>query len=224
MAIHNYHDAYTHLPAQAICDAEGKPLLSWRVALLPFFGEQNLYDKFQLDEPWDSGHNRPLLARMPAWLADPNADPATIRAGLTTIQVFTGPGTAYADPVVGPRVPRHHRRHEPDARSDRGEPRPGGALDQAGGSRVRSRRPARRPRPTAPRERSLLGRILRRQRAGFRRRHRRRGVPRVCHSGWGRDHQRPLTAAAERQPDGSRRRYLAEPSIYPLARVVYSHT
>ena len=42
------------------------PLLSWRVAILPFIGEQNLYNRFRLDQPWDSPHNIALLPLMPA--------------------------------------------------------------------------------------------------------------------------------------------------------------
>lgn len=46
-------------------DEEGKPLVSWRVDLLPMLGYQALYDQFRLDEPWDSAHNLPLLDFMP---------------------------------------------------------------------------------------------------------------------------------------------------------------
>lgn len=44
---------------------DGQPLLSWRVALLPYLGEQKLYDQFHLDEPWDSPHNRAMIPRIP---------------------------------------------------------------------------------------------------------------------------------------------------------------
>lgn len=39
--------------------------LSWRVTLLPFLGHRNLYNQFHHDEPWDSAHNRSLIAMMP---------------------------------------------------------------------------------------------------------------------------------------------------------------
>jgi hypothetical protein len=52
-------------PAAAICDASGKPLLSWRVALLPYLEAQSLYQQFHLDEPWDSEHNKRLIQSMP---------------------------------------------------------------------------------------------------------------------------------------------------------------
>ncbi|HEY7423501.1 MAG TPA: sigma-70 family RNA polymerase sigma factor [Gemmataceae bacterium] len=61
-AMHDY--AYKHesqMPPPAIYDKKGKALLSWRVALLPYLDQNNLYKLFHLDEPWDSPHNRKLL-------------------------------------------------------------------------------------------------------------------------------------------------------------------
>ena len=67
------HDVREKLP-QNIVDANGKPLLSWRVDLLPFLGEQELYQQFHLDEPWDSEHNLKLAERMPAILRSDRHD------------------------------------------------------------------------------------------------------------------------------------------------------
>ena len=64
LAMHNYHDAHKSFLPAASHDAEGKPLLSWRVHLLPYLDKQ-LYDQFHLDEPWDSEHNRTLIEKMP---------------------------------------------------------------------------------------------------------------------------------------------------------------
>ena len=61
LAMHGYHDVNRKLPSAAICDAAGKPLLSWRIAILPFIDEQQLYRQFKLDKPWDSDHNRKLI-------------------------------------------------------------------------------------------------------------------------------------------------------------------
>src|SRR5262249_15896286 len=69
VAVHNYHDAHGHLPLPAITDRTGKPLLSWRVALLPFMEHDNLYKQFRLDEPWDGPNNRKLIDKMPAIFA-----------------------------------------------------------------------------------------------------------------------------------------------------------
>lgn len=65
LALRDFDDEYGHLPQRAIRSDEGERLLSWRVALLPFIGQQELHQKFHLDEPWDSDHNRKLLPLMP---------------------------------------------------------------------------------------------------------------------------------------------------------------
>lgn len=65
LAFHTYADHHKALPTRAIYDKEGKPLLSWRVALLPYLDQQDLYDKFHLDEPWDSPHNKKLILQIP---------------------------------------------------------------------------------------------------------------------------------------------------------------
>ncbi len=64
LALHNYHDTFGTIPA-AICDKNGKPLLSWRVAILPYIEMENLYKQFHLNEAWNSAHNKKLLAKMP---------------------------------------------------------------------------------------------------------------------------------------------------------------
>ncbi len=65
LGLHNYYDTYKSFPAQANYDASGKPLLSWRVHILPYVDHVALYRQFRLDEPWDSEHNRALVEKMP---------------------------------------------------------------------------------------------------------------------------------------------------------------
>jgi hypothetical protein len=87
LAMHNYHDTFNHLPTAAICDKDGKPLLSWRVAILPFIEHDKLYKEFRLDERWDSAHNKKLLSRMP-WIY--KAVRAKSADDETYYRVFTG--------------------------------------------------------------------------------------------------------------------------------------
>jgi hypothetical protein len=65
-ALHSYEAEHKTFPAAASYDSSGKPLLSWRVHLLPYLGHGDLYKEFRLDEPWDSEHNKKLLEMMPA--------------------------------------------------------------------------------------------------------------------------------------------------------------
>jgi hypothetical protein len=95
---HAFHKA-AKSPTQAfpgdITDAQGRPLLSWRVALLPHLGYERLYQQFRLDEPWDSPHNRALIAQMPA-IYQPGRGES--RSGETVYQRIRGPRTAH-DPA-----------------------------------------------------------------------------------------------------------------------------
>jgi hypothetical protein len=97
LAVHAYHDAYNRLPDD-IRDNKGKALLSWRVALLPYIGHAKLHREFKLDEPWDSKHNRKLLAKMPDVLRSPRV---RVKAkGNTVYQVFTGKDAVFGRGVV----------------------------------------------------------------------------------------------------------------------------
>ena len=94
IALLNHHDAYKRFPARAIVGQDGKPLLSWRVRILPFLDEAALYKEFHLDEPWDSEHNRKLIERMPAVYANPNVFSTTT----TVYQGVVGEGTFFGTP------------------------------------------------------------------------------------------------------------------------------
>ncbi len=96
--MHNYADQHGSLPAAAIYSADGKPLLSWRVALLPFIEQQALYDEFKLDEPWGSPHNRTLLDKMPSVYQHFHGRKAP-DGHSTYYRVFVGPGAAFEGPV-----------------------------------------------------------------------------------------------------------------------------
>ena len=93
LALHSYHDSYGTFPAAASYDKDGKPLLSWRVHLLPFLEQEALYRQFKLDEPWDSPHNKKLLAKMPAVYALPGVRPKI--EGGTVMQGFVGKGAFF---------------------------------------------------------------------------------------------------------------------------------
>ncbi len=87
------HD--TRLPPHAIYSKDGKPLLSWRVALLPYLGHEDLYRRFKLDEPWDSPHNLALAAEMPAVYAPPRGWGEKGVPHATYFVVYVGPGAAF---------------------------------------------------------------------------------------------------------------------------------
>jgi hypothetical protein len=73
LAMHNYHDAKGRFPPAYTVDKDGKPLLSWRVLILPYMEYAALYQQFRLDEPWDSEHNKKLVANMPMEYRSPKS-------------------------------------------------------------------------------------------------------------------------------------------------------
>jgi len=94
LAMHSYNDAFHRLPPAAVYTQNGQPLLSWRVLLLPFLEEDNLYRQFKLDEPWDGPNNRQLLTRIPKVFASVRpgrtGDPTA-----THYQVLDGPNAVF---------------------------------------------------------------------------------------------------------------------------------
>ncbi|AWM36621.1 hypothetical protein GobsT_55580 [Gemmata obscuriglobus] len=93
LAAHNFESANGKLPGD-IVDKDGKPLLSWRVAILPYIEEEEVYKKFKLDEPWDSDTNKKLIEKLPKVYA-----PIRVKAkpGETFYQTFTGKGALLGD-------------------------------------------------------------------------------------------------------------------------------
>ena len=117
-----------HLAAQNFQDAYGKPLptdkglrgdkpnyLGWRFFLLPFIEQDNLYRQFRLDEPWDSPHNKKLLARRPKVYA-PRAGTTKVEDG-TFYRVFTGQDAPF-NPATTRRGPQSTGRPLPVAFPD----------------------------------------------------------------------------------------------------------
>jgi len=90
LALHNYHDMYQSFPPAYIADENGKPMHSWRVLILPFLGEDQLYSQYDFSEPWDGPKNSQLLARMPTVYACPS-DPTPQGRTVTSYAVPVGP-------------------------------------------------------------------------------------------------------------------------------------
>ncbi len=97
-AIHAYLEANDlNFPAAAISGPDGTPLLSWRVAILPYLGESEkaLYGQFKLSEPWDGPHNKALLARMPKVYAPAVAKDGEKDKDVTHYLGFVGKGAMF---------------------------------------------------------------------------------------------------------------------------------
>ena len=93
LGVQNYNDAHGYMPTADISGKSGGPLLSWRVRILPYIGEGELYKQFHLDEPWDGEHNKRLLEKMPEVFAPKDAKAFTDHE--TFFQGFVGRDTVF---------------------------------------------------------------------------------------------------------------------------------
>ena len=59
--MNNYEAQHGCFPPAYSVDKDGRPLHSWRVLLLPYLDEEELYKQLRLDEPWDSPHNKAVF-------------------------------------------------------------------------------------------------------------------------------------------------------------------
>lgn len=94
IALHAYHDVNGRFPADTF-GPDGRPLLSWRVQLLPYLEQDALARSFRLDEPWDGPTNRPLIEQMPDLFrlsGDPKGGTGTRVRGLTGDAAEPGAG------------------------------------------------------------------------------------------------------------------------------------
>lgn len=97
LGVLNYESAHASFPPNKNARGkEGTSGLSWRVHILPYIEEIALYQKFRLNEPWDSPHNIKLLDEMPdvfnAYTTTGLADPV-LKPGHTTFVAPVGEGT-----------------------------------------------------------------------------------------------------------------------------------
>ena len=95
IAMHAHHDTYGALPSAAVLGKKGKPLLSWRVQVLPYVEQAALFQQIKLDEPWDSVHNKKVFDDNP--MPKVFEVPGTTKPGEknTHMQVFRGNGAMF---------------------------------------------------------------------------------------------------------------------------------
>ena len=93
LAMFMYNDAHGHFPPAVIMGADGKTPHSWRIELLPYIEQKNLYDQYKMDEPWDSPANKKVLAAIPVILRSPSDESAATNSSYF---VLTGPKTMFS--------------------------------------------------------------------------------------------------------------------------------
>lgn len=101
-ALNAYAADHGTYPAPSILDGTGKPLLSWRVLILPYLDEVELYDQFDLTSAWDSAQNQQVTyGQMPSVYRHPDTDAWAVDS---VYHMVTGDGTLF--PKSGPLGPK----------------------------------------------------------------------------------------------------------------------
>ena len=93
-----YHKDKGKFPPAATLSKEGKPLLSWRVQILPYLGHNFLYKQFRQNEPWDSEHNKKFIRRIPPSFRETQDD---LNKGTTPFQAPVGIATLFTPGGTG---------------------------------------------------------------------------------------------------------------------------
>jgi RNA polymerase sigma factor (sigma-70 family) len=94
LAMYAYHNTNDRFPPAAGFSKDGKPLYSWRVLLLPYLYQDNLFKFFRLNEAWDSPNNGLVTQTVIKTFAAP-LKKAGANLDTTYYQVLTGKGTAF---------------------------------------------------------------------------------------------------------------------------------
>ncbi len=71
LGMHNFHSTFNKFPAAVIYGPDGKPWHSWRVLILPYIENNDLFNQYDFNQPWDSEKNRKLIPKMPDVYRDP---------------------------------------------------------------------------------------------------------------------------------------------------------
>lgn len=90
-----YYKKHKSYPPATTYDSTGQPLHSWRVLILPFIGQEVLYEQFNLKEPWDSATNLTAALAMPDVYRHPSIQSNAAMYEQTGFFLVTGPQTVF---------------------------------------------------------------------------------------------------------------------------------
>jgi hypothetical protein len=89
-----YHSEHGRFPPAVVFDSQGRPMHSWRVLLLPYLGQDELFSQYNMGVPWDDPRNQMLGGQMPAVYHCHHS--LNVAGSETSYMVVTGSGTIFA--------------------------------------------------------------------------------------------------------------------------------
>ena len=108
-AMQGYHETHGCYPPAYIADENGKPMHSWRVLILPQIGRDDLFDRYNFNEPWNGPNNSKLATEIPIVYRCPEFAPRD--KTLTTVVAVVGKGTAWPGAETVSQDDFHDGRH-----------------------------------------------------------------------------------------------------------------
>ena len=96
LALQAYHSQYGSFPPAFVADANGKPLYSWRVLILPSLDQSILANQFRRDEAWDGPNNAELIRTLPVFACPTDPQFRKSLPALTSYVAVVGPHTAWS--------------------------------------------------------------------------------------------------------------------------------
>ncbi len=97
LALQAYHSQYGSFPPAFVTDANGKPLYSWRVLILPFLDRSDLANQIRRDEAWDGANNAKLTrTTLPVFTCPTDPQFKESSPDFTSYLAVVGPHTAWS--------------------------------------------------------------------------------------------------------------------------------
>jgi hypothetical protein len=93
IAFHNHYDVFRSLPPGGVFTEDGQGLYGWPISLIPFTECTDLYDRLDLEQPWNAPANLKLLAtaRWQHYTVMPDAEPKMDKSGVELIHYAANP-------------------------------------------------------------------------------------------------------------------------------------
>ena len=91
LALLNFASAFGNLPPSVLTHESGKKY-SWRIAILPFVGRNDIYDRYDFTQEWNSPHNLEVTSEMPDFFRSDTDDKDSTNASFF---MLVGPGGAF---------------------------------------------------------------------------------------------------------------------------------
>lgn len=102
IALLNYHNTHKTFPPAVVMGPDGKTPHSWRLELLPYMevGKKDVYDRYKMDEPWDSPDNLKLIDEAADVFSVPSEQPSKDCGYF----LLVGPGTVFDPDQPPPKI------------------------------------------------------------------------------------------------------------------------